>query len=289
MRKPVYEPGPLLTATASRGMDRVNGVKILVLNYHKVDNQNISLSVLPKDFDRQMKYLKDNNFHTITMDEMYAALTEGAELPENPVVITFDDAGKRAENSLPYQRTQLGYMVWTRITIEGTSREMWLPVMDGNNNPLMDSPYTVTNKWGNETQIAPINISDVNRSIMRCLVKNLAMFGLGLYIYSKDDLPSEVDVDNETGEVIEPDAAPAPAAPVPTPTLEEAYALKVKVGKATFPMGDLVEKATNPEKGKRALERLAAVDTEEGAAAKVILDALASGAVHFPPAAAAQA
>lgn len=204
-------------------------------------------------------------------------------------VITFDDAGKRAENSLPYQRTQLGYMVWTRITIEGTSREMWLPVMDGNNNPLMDSPYTVTNKWGNETQIAPINISDVNRSIMRCLVKNLAMFGLGLYIYSKDDLPSEVDVDNETGEVIEPDAAPAPAAPVPTPTLEEAYALKVKVGKATFPMGDLVEKATNPEKGKRALERLAAVDTEEGAAAKVILDALASGAVHFPPAAAAQA
>lgn len=77
--------------TASRGIDRVNGTKILVLNYHKVDNMDISLSVLPKDFDRQMKYLKDNNFHTITPQEMYAALTEGAELPENPVVITFDD------------------------------------------------------------------------------------------------------------------------------------------------------------------------------------------------------
>lgn len=77
--------------TASRGIDRVNGTKILVLNYHKVDNMDISLSVLPKDFDRQMKYLKDNNFHTITPQEMYAALTEGEELPENPVVITFDD------------------------------------------------------------------------------------------------------------------------------------------------------------------------------------------------------
>lgn len=77
--------------TASRGIDRVNGTKILVLNYHKVDNMDISLSVLPKDFDRQMKYLKDNNFHTITPQEMYAALTEGVELPENPVVITFDD------------------------------------------------------------------------------------------------------------------------------------------------------------------------------------------------------
>lgn len=30
---------------------------------------------------------------------------------------------------------------------------------------------------------------DVNKTIMRCLVKNLAMFGLGLYIYSGEDLP----------------------------------------------------------------------------------------------------
>ena len=203
-------------------------------------------------------------------------------------VVTFDTDGNRKENALPYQKTALGYLVWTRVTIEGVTREMWLPVMDAGNNPLMDSPYTITNKWGDQTEIGPISITAVNRSIMRCLVKTLAMFGLGLYIYTKDDSPSDdLDVDDATGEVIEPDTAPA--APVPVPTLEEAYALKVKVGKATFPMGDLVEKATNPDKGKRALERLASADTEEGAAAKVILDALASGAVHFPPAAAAQA
>ena len=32
---------------------------------------------------------------------------------------------------------------------------------------------------------------DINKSIMRCLVKNLAMFGLGLYIYAGEDLPEE--------------------------------------------------------------------------------------------------
>ena len=32
---------------------------------------------------------------------------------------------------------------------------------------------------------------DVNKTIMRCLVKNLAMFGLGLYIYAGEDLPEE--------------------------------------------------------------------------------------------------
>ena len=30
---------------------------------------------------------------------------------------------------------------------------------------------------------------DVNKAIMRCLVKNLAMFGVGLYIYAGEDLP----------------------------------------------------------------------------------------------------
>ncbi len=30
---------------------------------------------------------------------------------------------------------------------------------------------------------------DVNKAIMRCLVKNLGMFGLGLYIYAGEDLP----------------------------------------------------------------------------------------------------
>ena len=30
---------------------------------------------------------------------------------------------------------------------------------------------------------------DINKTIMRCLTKNLAMFGLGLYIYAGEDLP----------------------------------------------------------------------------------------------------
>ena len=32
---------------------------------------------------------------------------------------------------------------------------------------------------------------DINKAIMRCLVKNLAMFGLGLYVYAGEDLHNE--------------------------------------------------------------------------------------------------
>ena len=34
---------------------------------------------------------------------------------------------------------------------------------------------------------------DINKTIMRCLTKNLAMFGLGLYIYAGEDLPENID------------------------------------------------------------------------------------------------
>lgn len=64
---------------------------IVVLNYHKVDDKNISLSVNVDDFDAQMEYLKENNYHTISPEEFVAAMNGTGKLPENPVLITFDD------------------------------------------------------------------------------------------------------------------------------------------------------------------------------------------------------
>jgi len=77
--------------TAKMLKDSANGTKVMVLNYHKIDNMNISLSVLPKDFEAQMAYLKENDFHAITPEELYSALSGNSELPKNPVLITFDD------------------------------------------------------------------------------------------------------------------------------------------------------------------------------------------------------
>ena len=68
-----------------------NPPHIMVLNYHKVDDMDISLSVLPGDFAAQMKYLAEHDYHTITIDEFYAGLVGEGELPDNPVLITFDD------------------------------------------------------------------------------------------------------------------------------------------------------------------------------------------------------
>lgn len=107
----------------------------------------------------------------------------------------FPDAVYEIEkfDGIPYAYDpRTGYMVYTKVTIEGITHEMWLPVMDSNNMAMKAEPYKVTTAYGKEKIIKAATMFDVNKTIMRCLVKNLAMFGLGLYIYAGEDLPEDV-------------------------------------------------------------------------------------------------
>lgn len=85
----------------------------------------------------------------------------------------------------------LGYMVHTSVTIEGETLDMWLPVMDSANNAMKDKPYTIKTKY-KEIEVKQATMFDINKTIMRCLVKNIGMFGLGLYIYAGEDLPEDI-------------------------------------------------------------------------------------------------
>jgi hypothetical protein len=109
----------------------------------------------------------------------------------------------------------LGYMVMTEVTIKEETLEMWLPVMDGANKAMLSTPYTYKTKFG-EKSVEAATMFDINKTLMRCLVKNLAMFGLGLYIYAGEDLP-------------EAEPTPAPAPVKPASDLED-----LKVGDANW-------------------------------------------------------
>lgn len=85
---------------------------------------------------------------------------------------------------------QLGIMVETSVTINGETITMWLPVMDSKNKAMKATPYSYKTKYG-EKAVDAATMFDVNKAIMRCLAKNIAMFGLGLYIYAGEDLPEE--------------------------------------------------------------------------------------------------
>ena len=64
--------------------------------------------------------------------------------------------------------------VFCTVKIDYQSRMMWLPVMDYKNKAVVNP-----------------DARQLNDSMMRCLVKCLAMYGLGHYIYAGEDLPSQ--------------------------------------------------------------------------------------------------
>lgn len=83
----------------------------------------------------------------------------------------------------------LGYMVSTTVTAGGLTIPMHLPVLDGANKAQKCVTYKYKTKYA-EKECVAASMFDINTAIMRCLTKNLAMFGLGLYIYAGEDIPS---------------------------------------------------------------------------------------------------
>ena len=70
----------------------VHPTGIPVLMYHKIGDDKDNDAVIREDlFREQMKFLKDNGYNPLTMDQLYDYVVNGAAVPEKPVVLTFDD------------------------------------------------------------------------------------------------------------------------------------------------------------------------------------------------------
>jgi len=123
----------------------------------------------------------------------------------------------RRFDGLPYLAREIGVFVEVAVTVQGVTLSQIHPVLDSRNRPIL----------------APMAF-DINTSIQRCLVKAIALHGLGLYIYAGEDLP-QIRTD--------------PAANAPTPRAEPASAP---------PAPRLAASKTINETQQRAIQRLVA-------------------------------
>jgi len=157
--------------------------------------RNVSVKEYAKEKDR-LKYLSWSRCEHIL----------NVHFPNNEINVNFFD-GK------PYLHDPiLGYMVSVTVTIEGHSKTMTLPVMNGANKALKSEKqgYLVDEyrdneitkkreKTGNKVEkfIEPANMFDINNALMRCRVKCIALFGLGLDLYEGEDMPNVKTPENQ--------------------------------------------------------------------------------------------
>ena len=150
---------------------------------------------------------------------------------------------------------QLGFMCHTEVSIDGETLEMWLPVMDGANKSMKKEAYTYTTRYGEKSVDAATSF-DINKTLMRCLVKNLAMFGLGIYIFAGEDLP-----ESEA-------SAPAASKPVFPPVLPDLIPLAIDDANWTKVLNYVV---SNKEMGTSMLLRALSAKYEISTAAKAAI------------------
>lgn len=110
---------------------------------------------------------------------------------------------KNPQTGLPYfVDPAIGIMVFTEVEADGLKYSMWLPVMDGANKAMKTEAYTYqvwnkTTKQYENRKVEAATMFDINKAIMRCLTKTLAMFGLGIYLYNGEDMPETVESSTE--------------------------------------------------------------------------------------------
>lgn len=80
------------------------------------------------------------------------------------------------KDGLPYFKSESGYFVKVGVVIGHTPEDAiehiaYLPVLDYKNQPLKEA-----------------SVFEINKSIQRCLAKAIALHGLGLSLYAREDL-----------------------------------------------------------------------------------------------------
>jgi hypothetical protein len=131
------------------------------------------------------------------------------------------------------------------INIGELERTMWLPVMSGFKNAAVSNP----------------SARDIGDSKMRCLVKCMAMFGLGHYIYAGEDLPPDSKGDSDKTEKVV-DKAVQQVQDVKPETLEEAVEEAMKGSMTEADAVAYVELAISFAKQTDTVEGLKSLHTE---------------------------
>ena len=140
------------------------------------------------------------------------------------------------DTKLPYfVDPQIGIMVFTEVTADDMTQQCFLPVLNSSMKPMRMEAYNYTvydkqNRRQIEKTCEAASMFDINKTIMRCLVKNLALYGVGLKLYQGEDIPCE-NSDDATDNAADSKKtttrrARTVAAPQPAPVIDRFAGIK---------------------------------------------------------------
>lgn len=92
----------------------------------------------------------------------------------------------------PFMKTEEGYFVKVTVTVEGVSQAQIHPVFDNSFKALANP-----------------TACQINTSIQRCLAKAIALHGIGIDVFSGEDLPGHDAIQNTSSQLSRPSIPPS--------------------------------------------------------------------------------
>ncbi len=81
-----------LSSQSEAAEEKTESVYLPIIMYHDIKKSNSGKDIInPGEFESDLKYLQENNYTTVTMKDVIDYVYDGKPLPENPIMLTFDD------------------------------------------------------------------------------------------------------------------------------------------------------------------------------------------------------
>lgn len=77
---------------ATNAQVQPEGIQLPIIMYHSMlRNGSGEYTISPETFEEDLRYLKDNGYTTIYMQDLLDYINKQVPLPEKPIMLTFDD------------------------------------------------------------------------------------------------------------------------------------------------------------------------------------------------------
>lgn len=85
------EKNEALLSSSENSPDSVCVPVIMYHNIMKTNSKNSKFIITNTQFEDDLKYLKENGYSTIVIEDLINYVNDGTPLPEKPIILTFDD------------------------------------------------------------------------------------------------------------------------------------------------------------------------------------------------------
>lgn len=88
----IYITNGIVELSTVSTIEQNQNICLPIIMYHQVKNTNLGKDIIStSEFESDLKYLSEHNYTTITMTQLIDFVYKGEPLPENPIVLSFDD------------------------------------------------------------------------------------------------------------------------------------------------------------------------------------------------------